>query len=234
MKISQRWVIIILAGYLVLTMSLFYLSTAQDPPARAVARMSWGLVILWVVGGGLIMYRWRDQIKIFVQNVQQPWPLKFILFATLLAMVEEMVTTLMTNLAPFFGSRVGEAYITASTNYFDVIFFHSVIVFIPMFCVWAWLLKKYSFSPFAVFILFGLTGTIAEVIYGGLQNFLQFSFWIFIYGLMIFLPAYTLPEERGARPPRIRHYFLAIFLPFVLVPVTAWIPFVLNHPRIHF
>ena len=45
----------------------------------------------------------------------------------LLAMLEEVVTTSMTNCAPLFGVKIGEAYITASSNYFDVILRHSVV-----------------------------------------------------------------------------------------------------------
>jgi hypothetical protein len=38
---------------------------------------------------------------------------------TALALMEEAITSSMTNLAPLFGVKIGEAYITASTNYFD-------------------------------------------------------------------------------------------------------------------
>lgn len=54
------------------------------------------------------------------------WKKKFVVFATVLALIEEAITTTMTNLAPLFGVEIGEAYITASTNYVDVVLFHSV------------------------------------------------------------------------------------------------------------
>jgi hypothetical protein len=64
----------------------------------------------------------------------------------------------MTNLAPLFGVKVGQAYITSSTNYLDVVALHSVVMFVPLFVGWAVTLSCYDFSPFAVFLLFGLTG----------------------------------------------------------------------------
>lgn len=57
---------------------------------------------------------------------------------------------------------IGKAYITASANYLEVVCFHSVVMFIPLFIAWACILSRYQFRPFAVFLLFGLTGTLAE------------------------------------------------------------------------
>jgi hypothetical protein len=153
-----------------------------------------------------------------------------------MAMLEEAVTTTMTNLAPLFGAEIGEAYITASTNYFDVILHHSVIVFVPWFIAWAWILKRYEFSPFWVFLLFGLNGLLAETLTFGAQNLNRFSMWIFVYGLMIYLPAYTIPADRGARPPKVRHVALAFFLPLSIgIPWAILINLAFpNHPAIHF
>jgi hypothetical protein len=41
-------------------------------------------------------------------------------------MLEEAVTVSLTNLAPLLGSEKGTAMITASTNYFEVVFLNSV------------------------------------------------------------------------------------------------------------
>jgi hypothetical protein len=148
------------------------------------------------------------------------WRLKFIAFATVLALAEEAVTTGMTNLAPLFGVKLGEVAITASADYIEVVTRHSVIIFIPMFIAWAWLLSRYKFSPGSVFILWGLTGTLAETISFGLQNLLDAGFWVFVYGLMVYLPAYTIPEDRGASAPKAYHYPLAVLAPiFLLVPL---------------
>ncbi len=77
------------------------------------------------------MYCFREPIRGAVSRFRLDWRLKFIVFATLLALTEEAITTTMTNLAPLFGVKVGEAYITASTNYLDVVALHSVVMFVP-------------------------------------------------------------------------------------------------------
>ena len=111
------------------------------------------------------------------------------IFATLLACLEEAVTVTMTNLAPLFGSRIGEAFITASTNWLDVIAFHSVVVFVPYFIALALILTRYAVSPFAVFLSFGVVGTVSEAIFaGGIGPLAMFPMWAFVYGLMVWLP----------------------------------------------
>ena len=136
-----------------------------------------------------------------------------------MALIEEVITTSMTNLAPVFGSTPEEAHITASTNYFTVVCFHSVVVIAPMFVAWAWMLSCWNFSPLKVLLLFGLTGSLAE---GSLNwTSLLGGFWVFVYGLMVYLPACTVPAERGVRPLRWWHYPMAVFLPFLAaIPVA--------------
>src|SRR5262249_27964594 len=135
----------------------------------------------------------------------------------------------------------GQAYITASGNYLDVILFHSVIVFVPMFIAWAWLLSRYQIIPNAAFLCFGVTGVVAESISFGLQNFLNLGFWGFVYGLMVYLPVYSLPDERGAVSPRWWHFPLAIFFPvlvaiifIILLEIGKSIAGIPPHPSIHF
>ncbi len=131
--------------------------------------------------------------------------------------------SLLTNAAPLFGLRIGDAYITASANYWDVVLGHSVIIFVPMFIAWAWLLGRYRFTPNQVFLLFGLTGTLAEASYGP-QHLLEIGMWMFVYGLMVYLPAYIVPQDRKARTVRPWHYPLAVAAPFLflilLLPVV--------------
>ena len=138
------------------------------------------------------MYRGRDRVRSFVLSLPGWWPVKFVAFCTLLALAEEAITTTMTNLAPVFGVPVGKAYITASANYLDVVCFHSVIVFVPWFMGWAWMLSRWDFHPTLVFLLFGLTGTLAETGFMP-QKLGEIGMWVFVYGLMIYLPAYSLP-----------------------------------------
>ena len=203
---------------------LILASDDTDVHQKAIIKMALGLILLWVVIGGTLMYRFREPVGRYVRNIPLNWRAKFVVLATILALLEEAVTVTMTNMAPVFGSQIGEAFITASANYLHTVLFHSVIVFIPMFIAWAFLLGRYNFNPKQVFLLFGLVGSLAEMsiqptnILGG--------FWFFVYGLMVFLPAYSIPpaELRGAGTPKFRHYVLSVVLPLVspaiLLPIA--------------
>jgi hypothetical protein len=210
----------------------------NKPVHRAVIGMGWGLILLWVGGCGLTMWRWRDLWCRLAARVRLPWLLKFVLGCTALALTEEAITTLMTNTAPLFGVRVGQAYITASANYLDVVLYHSVVVFVPMFIAWAVLLRWWRFSPFAVFVLFGITGLLAETLTFGLQNLGNFALWIFVYGLMVWLPAHCARPDQPVREPRWWAYPVAVVLPFAFLPLMAvlspWIWLTPKHPQIHF
>lgn len=211
-----------LAVYSVAAVSVvsFVVLVGGDDREQAIIKMAWGLLLIWVVFGGVLMVRFRAPIVAFVERLPGDWRAKFVLFATILALLEEAVTTTMTNLAPVFGSRIGEAYITASANYIHVVLFHSVIVFVPMFVAWALLLARYAFPPKVVFLLFGLTGTVAEANID--ISALWAGFWFFVYGLMVYLPAHTVPSNREARRPAARHYLLAVLLPIAFsVPVAV-------------
>ena len=119
--------------------------------ARGIASMATGLIILWIFVCGALMFRLRDAMRAIVRGIPLGWRLKFVLFCVLLACIEEAITVTMTNLAPLFGARIGEAYITASTNYLDVVLLHSVIVFIPLFIALMLILARYDLSPFAFY-----------------------------------------------------------------------------------
>ena len=166
------------------------------------------------------------------------WSAKFVVGCILLAMLEEAVTTSMTNCAPLFGVKLGQAYITASSNYFDVILRHSVVVFVPMFIGWAVLLKYWRFSPFEVFLLWGITGTLLEFAYSGYQGVPNFPFWILVYGPMVWLPAHFAASTRLAMPPKWWCYPLAVILPPLFLPLdlvlAPWLWLGGKHPDVHF
>ncbi|MHC4557240.1 MAG: hypothetical protein ACYTFW_08705 [Planctomycetota bacterium] len=236
MKIRSGHLIKALAVYsfcVITAISFLILSSDEaDIHQKAIIKMALGLVLFWIVIGGTLMYLFREPLSRTVQNIPLNWKIKFVLFAIALALLEEAVTVSMTNLAPFFGSKIGEAFITASANYLHTVLFHSVIVFIPMFITWSFLLGRYGFNPNQVFLLFGLVGSLAEMsmqpsnIFGG--------FWFFVYGLMVFLPACSIPpaDVRGARTPRFRHYVLAVVLPLVspiiLLPAAPLLKYLYN------
>ena len=233
---SLRTLIIALAGWLALSTTFVaaVVLIGGGPNTRAVILMGSGLVLLWIALGGTLMYRARDRVRSFALRLRLDWRVSFVLMATLLALLEEAVTTGMTNLAPLFGVPIGAAYITASANYLDVVCLHSVVVFVPMFAAWAFLLQRVEFRPSVVFLLFGLTGTLAEAGLSGAQAFAEIAMWVFVYGLMVYLPAYCVPTERGARPPRWWHYPLAVLLPFVFAIPVAAVVGALHPVPIHF
>lgn len=238
-QILAKAFLVFLGAWLFLWNTFLTIASLGDVRSLAIMKMGWGLALVWILLCGTLLYQTRNKIRTWVQKIPLPWQVTFVLFATALALAEEAITVSLTNMASLFGAKIGEAYITATTNYLDLVLFHSVVVFIPLFIAWAILLSKYNFKPFAVFILFGITGIFAEVSFGGPIQVLGFAQWIFVYGLMIYLPVYCLPVRANLKPVRFYHYILAvpatllIALP-LLIPIVFFISSVLNHPSIHF
>lgn len=231
--------LVFLGLWLVAWNTFLTIASSGNPVSLAIMKMSWGLALVWILLCGTLLYKNRKIMRTWVQRIPLPWQVTFVLFATVLALTEEAITVSLTNMAPLFGAPLGEAYITASTNYFDVVLFHSVIVFIPLFVAWAILLSKYDFKPFAVFVLFGVTGIFAEISLGGPMQLFGFAQWIFVYGLMVYLPTYCLPARANLKPVYFYHYLLAIPTTFfmalpLLLPIVFIISSVLAHPSIHF
>lgn len=232
-ELASQKAVSILAVLMFIVLTLLSLGVKGAVP-HAILDMTWGLVICWVVILGSLMYLNRDRIKRLTGKVNLGKGTKFFLGATILALIEEAIATTMTNLAPEFGVKTGQAYITASANYVHVILFHSVIVFLPMFAAWAWLLKKYSFSAKQTALLFGITGFLAESFSFGL-NPLALPMWIFVYGLMVYLPAYLVLPVTGSKDPGILNYLEAIILPFICaIPVAILIIVAFHVPGIEF
>lgn len=231
--LTARLLIKLIGIYSILALgmiSFFVLVSEAGPAEKAIIKMALGLNLFWVVILGSLMVRFRGPIRRFVRHISLPWGLKFFLFCSGLALLEEAVTVSMTNLAPLFGAEVGEAFITASANYLHTVLFHSVIVFLPKFLIWAVLLRFFDFPPTQVFLLFGLTGSLAEMSMSP-TNVLA-GFWFFVYGLMVYLPAYSLPRKRGARKPAWWAYPLAALLPLLspilLLPLAPLLNYLWN------
>ncbi len=190
-------VIAVVAVIQVSSISAFILIGSKSLPHKAVIGMILGLVLFWIITGGLLALRYKQAVRCWVLRLPGSWQLKFVIFATVMALLEEVVTVSMTNCAPLFGVKMGQAYITASANYFDVVLGHSVIVFIPQYIAWAWVLTKYQLSPVSVFLIYGVQGLTGEAMFGGVAHLLN-MFWMFVYGMMVYLPAYCIPVNRGA------------------------------------
>jgi hypothetical protein len=219
------WAVVIALFFLLATL------TTPDPILRAITGMALGLFLFWIVLGGALSLLLHQRIRNVLSRVDTHWRIAFVLFATLLALLEEAVTTTMTNAAPLWGAPVGKAYITASANYLEVVLHHSVVVFVPMFIVWAWLLRRYAFSPAAVFVLSGCSGTLAETLSFGAQNLVALGFWVYVYGLMVYLPACAIPPDHGARKPGVWACQLALVLPILAAIPVALIILAINPPQ---
>jgi hypothetical protein len=214
----------LIAGYgicITTLVAIVIYSGEKNPDKRAILSMGLSLIFIWCISGGIIMRLARDRFIKSVTQLRIGWQLRFVLLCIAMALIEEAVTTSLTNAAPLFGAVTSTARITSSTNYFKVIS-GSVVAFIPLFICWAWLLGRYDFKPLEVVLLFGLTGTLAESITFGSQHLAEVGMWVFVYGLMVYLPVYSIPATRNVRPTRWYHWIVAIFLPLVFI-----IPFVI-------
>lgn len=191
---------------------------------KAIIKMALLLNLIWCVIFGIITFKYKDKIKQKFDNFKPNWnwKKKFFIFFLGLILLEEIITTTLTNLAPVLGGELGKAFITASTNYFEVVFFHSAIIFVPFIFIWIYLFSKYDFSPNQAFLLFGLVGTLAEAM---LSPFALISgFWFFVYGLMVYLPAYTLPQRENLNSAGIWAHIQAIILPFIVsIPMSLFV-----------
>lgn len=206
------------------------LAPDSAPDDRAILRMGAGLLLIWVVFGGLVQRRSRERFVRWAERLPLGRRTRFVVLCTGLALLEEAVTVSMSNLGPWLGAETEAAAITASRNYLEVVLLHSVIIFVPMYWGWAWLLARWRFAPAEVFLLYGLSGWLAETLSFGPQNLLMVGMWVYVYGLMVWLPAHTFPAARPARDPRWWTWPLAVVLP-ILAAIPA-VPVVLLLQRV--
>jgi len=232
----KRFIVGVLLAWQILLTLFLTLAGFEDRKVWALAGMLWGVNLLWITGIGCLSVRFREHVAELVDHSSKWLGVKFFCFVTLMALVEEAVTTAMTNCAPLLGVEMGEVYITASGNYLDVVLFHSVVVFLPQFAMWGWLLKRYAFSPFAVFFLYGLTGFLNEALFSG-PNPLALAQWILVYGLLVYLPANLFKQVPDRRRVPWWLYPVAVVLPILAsIPMVALLLLVIapGHPSIHF
>lgn len=220
----------LIAGYgifITTAVAIVIYTGEKNPDKRAILSMGLSLILIWCISGGIIMRLTRDRFVKWSSRLRINWQFRFVILCIIMALIEEAVTTSLTNAAPLFGAVTSAARITSSTNYFKVIS-GSVVAFIPMFICWAWLLGRYDFRPLEVVLLFGLTGTLAESITFGSQHLAEVGMWTFVYGLMVYLPTYSIPTTRIVRPAQWYLWIIAIFLPIVfIIPFVIYLIFAL-------
>jgi len=235
-KITPLGIIVTLTGIQLLLTVLLTVHGQTVPKIGLLAKMLWGLNIGWILGFGVISIRFRGKV---IQLGRLYPSLKWIIFfsfSAIFILIEEAITTGLTNIAPLFGAAIGDVYFTASTNYIDVILFHSVIVFLPQIALLGWFLSKYAISPFTAFLLYGTTGFINESLFSGL-NPMQLPLWMLVYGLMVYLPAHVFATQNNRKILKPWAYlFIVIGLIISTLPVVAALNIFIapNHPSIHF
>ena len=214
-------------GYLIV-FSLVALTSG--PVERSAIVMQWGIFLSWVyivapLLGRVGLPRFKQSLSKFTLGPKR----LFFIFATLFALTEEALAVLWNNVTPsFFGQTAGPV-LTASTNYFEVILLHSVVVFLPLFLVWAYLLAHGRYSPREAYLYFGITGILAEYIFNpSILALLAGGFWILIYGSMVYYPArFVFGKEEGRFHVTWRRALVAVFLPLLVsVPLAIIIDIV--------
>lgn len=66
MILRPRPVIAALGLWMLLSSALVLAFAWQQPVFRAVVLMGWGLILIWNIGGGLLMYGFRDAVGAWV------------------------------------------------------------------------------------------------------------------------------------------------------------------------
>lgn len=202
--------------FIVWTVFVLFLLTfisIKNPAILASAKMLWLLAIMWIGVFGSLSYLFKNKFTSWISKTSNPGKI-FVLLSTLFVLIEEAIATFISNLNIQLGGTIETKLLTASTNYFEVILFHSVVAIIPMLIVWSIILKRYSFRPIEVMILFGISGILAEFIFGGFMPVVMGGFWILVYGLMVYLPAYAF-EYTERQKPKIWHFLMAIIFPIL-------------------
>lgn len=227
---STRIKAAVVAGLILWSLALYgllWISAAADVVARAIVGMAFGLLFVWVGAIGGALWHWRAPLAGWCRRVLPlPAAARFVLLAMVLALIEEAVATTLSGAAGLFGDASGRAMITASRDYVEVVTQHSVVVFVPMFVVWALLLRRRAYTPFAVLLLFGCNGLLAETLAFGPQNLLGAGFWVLVYGTMVYAPAWTMPRAHLARAG-IQDLAAGLFLPVLAaLPVALLVLFV--------
>jgi hypothetical protein len=128
-RLTRILLILIAAWGVVSTSAIaaFVLTHEKNPDNRAIIKMVIGLILIWCVLGGSVMVLLRDRFICWMSYIPFGWRTRFVLLCIAFALLEEAVTTSLANLDPLLGGLTDAARITASKNYFEVVFLHSVI-----------------------------------------------------------------------------------------------------------
>lgn len=213
--------IVLVIGLAIQTLLVIHIFNQGSIEDKAIVTMSSGLLFLWAVMGGTLMLIFKNRIRARFSS-SNLYVIKFFIFSVIMCLIAEIISTSMTNTAYLWGLSPYETYITASPNYIEVITKHSIIVFLPQFVCWGIFLSRYNISAHWAVLIYGITGYLNELIAFGLSsNAMSLPYWILIYGLIIYLPAFCLPRN-PQRETKFYHYML-----FIILPILFTVPWVI-------
>jgi len=107
-------------GLVAVVVGVLNFAGEADPDKRAKVAMGLGLIVIWCVLGGVTMRLLRDRLAGWARRIRIPWRVRFVLLCIVMALIEEAVTTSLTNAGPLLGAATDAARITSSTNYLEV------------------------------------------------------------------------------------------------------------------
>ena len=209
------WAVIIALFFLLATL------TSPDPVTRAIAGMALGLFLFWIVlGGALIVLRKRACPAPVRRALASPCRVRHSP-----ALLEEAVTTTATSTAPLWVSRSADLHHRLGNYLSRALSRHRLCADVHRLGGWA-TLRLLA----AIFILYGCTGRLPR------RNLRRakpvgLGFWVYVYGLMIYLPVCAVPPDRGARKPGVWACLLALILPILAAIPVALIILTLNPPQ---
>ena len=182
----------------------------------AIVTMALGLLLIWGVALACIQIKISINIKPIKQSSIRYF-LSIIGMMIFLALLAEVISSLMTQTAHLWQLSPNVAYITATPNYIELVTKHSVIVFIPQFIAIAYIHYKVKFSANQWFYIYGLIGYLNEwIAFGSAASWVSIPYWIIIYGWIVYLPTYLFHPKVERKTPRVYHFVLACMIPLAL------------------
>ena len=102
-----RWLLVAIGVYSFLLVGFLNVVILNSDKAkdRAIFLMADGMILLWIIVGGSLTPMLRKYLVPRLVAIPIDWRVRFLLFCTTMALIEEVITTTMTNLATY--SRSG-------------------------------------------------------------------------------------------------------------------------------
>jgi len=116
-----RWLLIAIGVYSVLLVSFLNLVilNSDNVKDRAIFLLAAGMILLWIIVGGSLTPMLRRRLVPELAAIPIDWRVRFVIFCTAMALIEEVITTTMTNCASLLGTTPEEAQAIAAIGKSD-------------------------------------------------------------------------------------------------------------------